>query len=51
MTIQCLNHYGVDFYFKNAECHDIYNYFQECVKLNKVFGYLKRTTPEHFATN
>lgn len=28
VVVHCLNHYGTDFLHKNAECRDIYNYFQ-----------------------
>jgi hypothetical protein len=51
MTIQCLNKHGINMLFKDIDCRDISNHFQNCVKINHILGRQKRVNPEHFANN
>ena len=48
---QCLNTYGVKGAQQVPECKQIYEFFTQCVKLNKYFGLLKLWNPESFAEN
>jgi hypothetical protein len=49
--VQCLNNYGLLGANQVPECKQMAHYFNECVKVNKYFGLLKRINPEHFAEN
>ena len=51
MIARCVNHYGAKYAVVNAECRDIANFFQQCVKRNHYFGRLKNINPEYFAVS